>query len=131
VAREVSSSSGVGVSPVDAATVGAGSGPGASPVVSVRDLRVTFVSRDRTVHAVNGVSFDLAAGEVLGILGEPGSGKSVTLRALMRLLPVGQTRIGSRVAPSSWLTRSSGQGECWGRDSRPRANLWTAHGRVR
>lgn len=67
---------------------------GASPaVVSVRDLRVTFASRDRTVHAVNGVSFNLAAGEVLGILGESGSGKSVTLRALIGLLPPGQTRI--------------------------------------
>ena len=40
-----------------------------------------------TVHAVNGVDIDLDAGEVLGILGESGSGKSVTLRALMRLLP--------------------------------------------
>ena len=65
----------------------------AAPVVSVRDLRVTFVSRDRTVHAVNGVSFDLARGEVLGILGESGSGKSVTLRALMGLLPPERTRI--------------------------------------
>ena len=64
-----------------------------APVVSVRDLRVTFASRDRTVHAVNGVSFDLAAGEVLGILGESGSGKSVTLRALIGLLPPAQTRI--------------------------------------
>jgi len=62
-------------------------------VVSVRNLQVTFVGRDRTVHAVNGVSFDLATGEVLGILGESGSGKSVTLRALMGLLPAGQTRI--------------------------------------
>jgi peptide/nickel transport system ATP-binding protein len=63
----------------------------------VRDLEVTFVSRERTVHAVNGVSFDLAAGEVLGILGESGSGKSVTLRALIGLLPAGQTRIGGQV----------------------------------
>jgi peptide/nickel transport system ATP-binding protein len=48
---------------------------------------VKFESRDRTVHAVNGVDLDLAAGEVLCILGESGSGKSVTLRALMKLLP--------------------------------------------
>jgi len=48
---------------------------------------VTFKTRDRTVHAVNGVDLDLAAGEVLCILGESGSGKSVTMRALMRLLP--------------------------------------------
>ena len=67
------------------------------PVVSVRNLEVTFVGRDRTVHAVNGVSFDLAAGEVLGILGESGSGKSVTLRALIGLLPAGQTRIEGEV----------------------------------
>src|SRR5262245_12755483 len=66
---------------------------GEAAVVSVEDLRVTFVSRDRTVHAVNGVSFELQAGEVLGILGESGSGKSVTLRALLGLLPADQTRI--------------------------------------
>jgi peptide/nickel transport system ATP-binding protein len=57
------------------------------PLVKLRDLHVTFQTRDRTVHAVNGVDLDLAAGEVLCILGESGSGKSVTLRALMRLLP--------------------------------------------
>jgi peptide/nickel transport system ATP-binding protein len=55
--------------------------------VEVVDLAVRFRQRDRTIHAVNGVSFHLARGEVLGILGESGSGKSVTLRALMRLLP--------------------------------------------
>ncbi len=59
----------------------------AAPLVRLRDLNVTFRTRDRTVHAVNGVDMDLAAGEVLCILGESGSGKSVTLRALMRLLP--------------------------------------------
>ncbi len=59
----------------------------AEPLVRARDLKVAFVSRDATVHAVNGVDFDLARGEVLTILGESGSGKSVTMRALMRLLP--------------------------------------------
>ena len=57
------------------------------PAVGVTDLTVRFRLRDRTVHAVNGISFRLARGEVLGIIGESGSGKSVTLRALMRLLP--------------------------------------------
>ena len=59
----------------------------ATPLMRLRDLSVRFVSRDSTVHAVNGVDLDLATGEVLCILGESGSGKSVTLRALMRLLP--------------------------------------------
>lgn len=57
------------------------------PLVRVRDLKVAFVSRESTVQAVNGVNFDLARGEVLTILGESGSGKSVTMRALMKLLP--------------------------------------------
>jgi peptide/nickel transport system ATP-binding protein len=55
--------------------------------VEVANLSVRFQQRDRTIHAVNGISFCLAPGEVLGILGESGSGKSVTLRSLMRLLP--------------------------------------------
>jgi peptide/nickel transport system ATP-binding protein len=55
--------------------------------VEVADLAVRFRQRERMIHAVNGVSFRLARGEVLGILGESGCGKSVTLRALMRLLP--------------------------------------------
>jgi len=59
----------------------------AETAVEVHDLKVRFVSRDRTMHAVNGVSFSLKQGEVLGILGESGSGKSVTLKAMMRLLP--------------------------------------------
>ncbi|MFC7539741.1 ATP-binding cassette domain-containing protein [Siccirubricoccus deserti] len=59
----------------------------AAPLVRMRDVHVRFVTRDRTVHAVNGVDIDLAAGEVLCILGESGSGKSVTMRALMKLLP--------------------------------------------
>ena len=42
---------------------------------------------ERTVNALNGVDIRLAQGEVLGLIGEFGSGKSVTLRALLRLLP--------------------------------------------
>ncbi len=67
------------------------------PLVTVEDLTVKFVSREATVHAVNGVGFTLEKGEVLGILGESGSGKSVTLRALMRLLPAGKARVTGRV----------------------------------
>ncbi len=58
-----------------------------TPAVDVENLAVRFQQRDRTIHAVNGVSFRLARGEVLGILGESGSGKTVALRSLMRLLP--------------------------------------------
>jgi peptide/nickel transport system ATP-binding protein len=65
----------------------------AAPLADVRDLTVRFVTPDATVHAVNGVTFSVQAGEVLCILGESGSGKSVTLRALMRLLPPRRTRI--------------------------------------
>jgi peptide/nickel transport system ATP-binding protein len=57
------------------------------PLVEVSDLSVKFVSREATVHAVNNVSFAARRGEVLCILGESGSGKSVTLRTLLRLLP--------------------------------------------
>jgi peptide/nickel transport system ATP-binding protein len=74
--------------------------PDAAPsekVVEVDDLHVRFVSKDTTVHAVNGVTFNLDRGEVLCILGESGSGKSVTLRALMRLLPERRTRFSGRI----------------------------------
>jgi peptide/nickel transport system ATP-binding protein len=63
------------------------------PLVEVRDLDVRFVSREATVSAVNGVSFDLMQGEVLCIIGESGSGKSVTLRSLMGLHPPRRTVI--------------------------------------
>jgi peptide/nickel transport system ATP-binding protein len=61
-------------------------------LVEVNALNVSFRG-ERTVHAVNDLSFSLGEGEVLGLLGESGSGKSVTLRALMRLLPRKRTQI--------------------------------------
>lgn len=57
-----------------------------SNLVEIRDLNVRFTG-ERTAFAVNGVNLTLGQGEVVGLLGESGSGKSVTLRALMRLLP--------------------------------------------
>jgi peptide/nickel transport system ATP-binding protein len=61
-------------------------------LVDVNNLNIRF-SGERTVHAVNNLSFSVGEGEVLGLLGESGSGKSVTLRALMRLLPKKRTEI--------------------------------------
>ena len=66
---------------------------GIAALAEVSDLTVRFVTREATVHAVNGVSFRVLPGEVLCILGESGCGKTVTLRALMRLLPSRRTRI--------------------------------------
>ncbi len=57
-------------------------------VLDVSDLTTRFNTQDGVVHAVNGVSFELRAGEFLGVVGESGSGKSVTMMSLLRLIPM-------------------------------------------
>lgn len=58
-----------------------------APMLSVRDLNISFRIREGIARVVNGISYDLHSGETLAIVGESGSGKSVSCLALMQLLP--------------------------------------------
>ena len=60
-------------------------------VLSVRDLEVTYKTQAGPIPAVRGVSLDIDPGEVLGLAGESGCGKSTVVNAILRLLPVGTT----------------------------------------
>src|SRR5215470_11954870 len=74
----------------------------AGPLLAVEGLRVEFPTRHGTLHAVNGISFSIAAGEVLGVVGESGAGKSVTGSAVIGLIDPpgriagGEIRLGGR-----------------------------------
>jgi peptide/nickel transport system ATP-binding protein len=65
------------------------------PLLEVRDLSVRFDTDEGTVHAVDGMSLELASGQVLGIVGESGCGKSVTALSVLGLLPKTATVTGS------------------------------------
>jgi peptide/nickel transport system ATP-binding protein len=68
----------------------------AAPLLSVRDLRTTFVSDRREIRAVDGVSFEVARGRTLCVVGESGSGKSVTALSVMGLIaPPGRVEAAS------------------------------------
>ena len=79
-----------------------------TPLLEVEDLEVRFWTSRGIVHAVNGISFDIAPGETLGIVGESGCGKSVTSLALLGILPrAGRVTGGQRELDGKELTTMS------------------------
>jgi oligopeptide transport system ATP-binding protein len=68
------------------------------PLLDIKNLQTIFRTEDGPVTAVNGLSFELGAGETLGIVGESGSGKSVTALSIMRLLSRNATVTADRIA---------------------------------
>ncbi len=63
------------------------------PLLNIEDLRVTYSSGKKTVHAVNGVSLSLGKGETLGLVGETGAGKTTIAKAILSILPSPQAKI--------------------------------------
>jgi oligopeptide transport system ATP-binding protein len=69
---------------------------GAEPLLEISDLYVSFVTPEGTVRAVNGISLTVLPGETLAVLGESGSGKSVTMQAVLGMVPSPPARVESR-----------------------------------
>jgi oligopeptide/dipeptide ABC transporter ATP-binding protein len=77
------------------------------PVLAIRDLTVEFHTEDGVVRAVTGVSYNLQPGEVLGVIGESGSGKSVTVMTVLGLTPQGKIPQGEAVFKGRDLLKMS------------------------
>ena len=75
------------------------------PLLSVRDLSVVFELDEGTVRAVDGVSFEVRPGQVVGIVGESGCGKSVTMKAILQLIETP-----GRISRGEILYRQNGTG---------------------
>jgi len=71
--------------------------PACAPLVQIEDLCVTFTGGKLPVQAVSGVTLNVARGQVMALIGESGSGKSVTLRTLLRLHPERRTQMRGKV----------------------------------
>src|SRR5262249_23665460 len=72
-------------------------GMSTEPILEIEELDVTFTGGEKPVRAVAGVNLSLARGETIALLGESGSGKSVTLRSILRLHPEKRTGIAGRI----------------------------------
>ncbi len=59
----------------------------AEPLLAIKDLRTNFYTEEGVVNAVNGVSYDIMPGEILGLVGESGCGKTVSALSILRLIP--------------------------------------------
>ena len=64
-----------------------------SPILEIKDLRVTYETDIEVVEAVNGISFQIEKGKTLGLVGETGAGKTTTALSILRLLPETTGRI--------------------------------------
>ena len=86
------------------------------PVLEVKDLRVHFLLDEGVVRAVDGVSFDVHPGHVVGIVGESGCGKTVTMKAVLQIVEPPGRVVGGQIlfrkdsAPPVDLTRLSPRG---------------------
>ncbi|MGM9522580.1 MAG: ABC transporter ATP-binding protein [Oscillospiraceae bacterium] len=91
-----------------------------SMFLSVRDLKVDYVMKAETIHAVNGISFDLEKGKTLGLVGETGAGKTTIARSILGILqvPPGVVRSGEILLEGGDLLKMTAEQLCHVRGNR-------------